>query len=104
MIKAIAIDSNGKEIGSPRMFPEIQWDSMVRTNGKRLRWRLIGEKLEINKEESEISKEESKKIFGEPIFKEELEELTKHELIERYGLSEDSMKLTKAEIINEILK
>jgi len=108
MIKAIAIDSKGNEIGFPRMFPEIQWNSMVRANGKRLGWKLIEGKPEISKEEiDKIWKEEdSDKIWGKgdfkPIFKEkkeELEELTKHELIEKYNLSEDFMKSTKAEII-----
>lgn len=108
MITAIAIDSKGNEIGSPRMFPETQWNSMVRTNGKRLRWRLIDAQAEDTKEEPEISKEESDKIWGEensePIFEKELEKLTKREIIEKYYLSKDLMKLTKAKIINEILK
>jgi len=100
MIEAIPIDIDGDYIGAYQEFTEEQWNSMKESFGKNLRWKLIKD----IEEEPEISKEESKKIFGEPIFKEELEELTKRELIEKYELSEDLMKVTKDIIINEILK
>ena len=100
MIEAIPIDTDGDYIGSCREFSNEQWESMKRSFGKHLRWKLVKD----IEEESEINKEESDKIFGEPIFKEELEDYTKRELIEKYGLSEDLMKLTKIEIIDEILK
>ena len=98
MIKAIPIDNNGDYIGSYQEFTNEQWESMKRSFGKHLRWKLVKD----IKEEPEISIEESDKIWGKPIFREELEEYTKRELIEKYELSEDLMKVTKAEIINKI--
>lgn len=103
MIEAIPIDTNGDYIGSYQEFPNEQWESMKRSFGKHLRWKLVKD----IEEEPEISPDESEKIFGktqeEIIFdKEELEEYTKRELIEKYGLSEDLMKLTKAKIIEII--
>ena len=109
MKEAIAVDVNGNYIGPYKEFTNEQWDSMERSFGKRMRWKL----LQDIKEEPEISIEESEKIFGEgepneepneePIFEYDLDiNLTKRELIEKYNLSEELMKSTKAQIIDKI--
>lgn len=115
MIKAIAIDSKGKSIGISKIFTNQQWNILTQTYGKKLRWEL----LEIIEEKSEfnqigISKElekihetgsTSQDDLG-PEFsdysKEDLEQYTKRELIEKYELSEDFMKKSKSKIIEEI--
>jgi len=107
MKEAIAVDVNGNYIGPYKEFTNEQWDSMERSFGKRMRWKL----LQDMEEEPEISIEESEKIFGkvkpveneEPIFEYDLDiNLTKRELIEKYNLSEELMKSTKAQIIDKI--
>jgi len=94
MKKAVPIDKDGCTIGGIKNFTDNQWEMMVYTYGKKLRWVLVEEEPEINHE---------RKTQEEIIFdKEKLEEYTKHELIEKYGLSEELMKSTKSEIIEII--
>jgi len=114
MIEAIPIDKNGHTIGCARNFPNSQWETMICTFGKKLRWRLVKEKEELVKESDEEriwadSNSESDSFDEEKIFEYNLDvksivtSLTKRELIKKYGLPEELMKSTKPEII-EIIK
>jgi len=98
MKKAIPIDIDGNPSGSIRKFSDGHWEEMIRTYGKKLRWRLIEKKEKKSEIEEQIwidneLKEDSSIDYNN---------FTKRELINKYGLSEDLMKISKQEIIETI--
>jgi len=106
MKKAIPIDINKNPSGGVRNFNDGQWEEMIQTYGKKLRWKLVKEELEKEQDEEQIwaDSELEEEFFQEKEFihPEPDKDLTKRELIEKYGLSEDLMKVSKAQIIKEI--
>lgn len=115
MIEAIAINSKGNIVGVPQVFSDNKWNTMVRTYGKKLRWKVLNiidepgikdEELDaIFEKESDASQETFEDEFWkEPDIEQSIDEYTKRELIDKYDLSEDLMKKKKSEIIELINK
>lgn len=97
MKKAVPVDKDGCTIGGIKNFTDNQWEMMVYNYGKKLRWVLVPEESEKTEKKSK-----DRGIFRYDIPLPEDEDLTKRELIKKYGLSEDLMKNTKPEIIETI--
>jgi hypothetical protein len=78
-VLAYPVDKDGSRIGPAKEIPKDQWERMLSLEGPPLRWVLVERK-------------------------ENLERMTKSQLIDKFQLHEDDMRLTKSEIINKIVK
>ena len=78
-VLAYPVDKDGSRIGPAKEIDKAHWERMLSLEGPPLRWVLVERK-------------------------ENLERMTKSQLIDKFQLHEDDMRLTKSEIINKIVK
>lgn len=88
MILAYPINKEGNAIGGERSFSEEQWARMLKIPN--LRWKVLAD-LELKEDE----------IFDEYSY-DNLNKMTKRQLINSFGLPIEDMKLTKSVIIEKI--
>jgi len=79
MVKAFPLNAKGEQEGEIRNFPDTQWFNMVRTNGKKLRWKLVTDE-EVSKPTELI-----KLIDYNSMSYIELKELAKQKGIKKYS-------------------
>lgn len=93
MILAYPINKEGNAIGGERSFSDEQWARMLKIPN--LRWRVLPKIETVQVQTVDHSLQEMSKM-------ENLNEMTKRELIDLYELPIEDMKLTKSQIIEKI--
>jgi len=96
-MKARQIERDGVPFGPTYEFTIPQWNRMNEIYGEKLRWKAVG------KEPTEPKVEYPEDFFKIPTM-DELEAMTKTELIEKYNLDPEDKKLLKDEIIEKVVK